>query len=162
MKTLILAAMAAALLGAVPASAKDKLSYLSAVDSEAVAFFKCAATVEAVRENLLADGYDAYTSLPGTFDKAGRAAVIKASLLAEEYEAKPKVKKISFTSAKAEKLVTSDIAVHRAIAAADLDKTSFAGGFDALASCTTPSRLDSARAAVDWLDNDVALFEPVK
>ncbi|MCZ7861565.1 hypothetical protein O9X98_09145 [Agrobacterium salinitolerans] len=159
-KALVIAAAAA--LSAVPANAADKLSYLSSMDAEALGYFRCAASVGATREILLADGFDVYTSLPGTFDKAGRAAVIQAALLAEEHGAKPKIKRISFTAPKTLKIVQSDIAAHRDKAERELAKGEFVKGLDVLANCVSPANLDAARAMVDWFDNDVALFEDLK
>lgn len=156
------AAIAAALLSATPAMASEKLTYLSSLDSEAVGFFRCAASVGATRDILLADGFDVYSSLPGTFEKAGRAAVIKASLLAGEFGANPKVKSISFTAAKTVKLIAADIEAHRNKAERELARGDFVDGLDDLAGCVSPARLDAARAMVDWLDNDVALFEDLK
>jgi len=162
MKTIFLALAVASVATATPASSAGKLSYLSAYDIEAIGYFKCAASVEAVRQVLLKDGYDTYSSVPATFDKAGRAAVIKAALLAEEFERRPKVKKISFTSDKANRLVSGDIAAHRAAALDELAQSTLPDGFDTVAGCTMPDRLDAARAMVDWFDNDVALFESLK
>lgn len=159
-KALVIAAAAA--LSAVPATAAEKLSYLSSMDAEALGYFRCAASVGATREILLADGFDVYTSLPGTFDKAGRAAVIKAALLAEEYGAEPKIKRISFTGSKTSKVIAADIDAHRNTAERELAKGEFVTGLDDLATCVSPANLDAARAMVDWLDNDVALLEDLK
>jgi hypothetical protein len=159
-KALVIAA--AAMVSAVPATAAEKLSYLSSMDADALDYFRCAASVGATRDILLDDGYDVYSSLPGTFDKAGRAAVIKAALLAEEYEAKPKVKHVSFSSAKTTKIIASDIDAHRNKAERELAKGEFVKGLDDLATCVSPKNLDAARAMVDWLDNDVSFFEDLK
>ncbi|MBY3150916.1 hypothetical protein HFO56_00540 [Rhizobium laguerreae] len=159
-KALVIAA--AAVISAVPATAGEKLSYLSSMDADALNFFRCAASVGATRELLLEDGFDVYTSFPGTFDKAGRAAVIKAALLAEEFQEGPKLKHVSFTGKRATRLVASDIDAHRNKADRDLATGTFVKGLDDLASCVSPSRLDAARAMVDWLDNDVGLFEDLK
>lgn len=162
MKTLILSAAVAAMLAVTPATAKEKLSYLSTPDAEALEFFKCSISIQYTRDLLRADGFDAYTSIPGTFDKAGRAAVVKAALLAESEGGNPKVKKISFTSDKATKLVKSDIDYHVLAAGKEVANSSFLKGFSAIEGCMTPETLDKARAAVDWFDNDVALFETLK
>jgi uncharacterized protein YbjT (DUF2867 family) len=159
-KALVIAAAAA--MSAVPAAAAEKLTYLSSMDTEALGYFRCAASVGATREILLRDGFDVYTSIPGTFEKAGRAAVIKAALLAEEHEASPKIKRISFTAPKTTKIVAADIAAHRNRAERELAKGEFVKGLDDLATCVSPAKLDAARAMVDWLDNDVALFEDLK
>jgi uncharacterized protein YbjT (DUF2867 family) len=159
-KALVIAA--AAVLSAVPATASEKLTYLSSMDAEALGYFRCAASVGATREILLSDGFDVYTSLPGTFDKAGRAAVIKASLLAEEHGAKPKIKRISFTAAKTLKIIESDIDAHRNKAERELAKGEFIQGLGELAKCVSPANLDAARGMVDWFDNDVSLFEDLK
>lgn len=162
MKSVKALVIAAAALSAVPATAAEKLSYLSSMDAEALGYFRCAASVGATREILLSDGFDVYTSLPATFDKAGRAAVIQASLLAEEHGAKPKIKRISFTAPKTLKIVASDIDAHRNKAEGELAKDEFVKGLDELAQCVSPANLDAARSMVDWFDNDVALFEDLK
>lgn len=162
MKTLFLSAVAASLMLAAPVAAKDKLSYLSAPDAQAIEFFKCSVSVQYARDAMRADGYDAYTSIPGTFDKAGRAAVVKAALLAEADGEKPQVKKISFTSEKAKKLVKADIDYHVLTAAKQVANLDFLKGVDELEDCLKPENLDKARAAVDWFNNDVALFEELK
>jgi hypothetical protein len=159
-KALVFAA--AAVISAVPATAAEKLSYLSSMDADALDYFRCAASVGATRDILLDDGYDVYSSLPGTFDKAGRAAVIKAALLAEEFEAKPKVKHVSFTAPKTTRLIAGDIDAHRNKAERELAKGEFVKGLDDLATCVSPNKLDAARAMVDWLDNDVGFFEGLK
>ncbi|MCS4089908.1 hypothetical protein [Rhizobium sp. BK176] len=159
-KALVIAS--AALIAALPASAAEKLSYLSSMDADALGYFRCAASVGATRDILLDDGYDVYSSLPGTFDKAGRAAVIKAALLAEEYEAKPQIKHISFTAAKTTKIIASDIDAHRNKAERELAKGEFVKGLDDLATCVSKKNLDDARAMVDWLDNDVSFFKELK
>jgi hypothetical protein len=159
-KALVIAA--GAVLCALPATAAEKLSYLSVMDSDALHYFRCAENIGATRQVLLSSNYNVFSSLPATFDKAGRAAVIKAALLAEEYEAKPKVKHISFVSAYATKLVASDIAAHRAAAKRGLNNGEYARGLEGLATCVSPKELDSARTMVDWLDNDVGLFKDLK
>jgi hypothetical protein len=153
---------AAVVMSAVPVVAAEKLSYLSSMDKEALDYFRCAESVGATREMLLRDGFDVYTSIPGTFDKAGRAAVIRAALLAEELDAAPRIKRISWNAPNAIKVISSDIAVHRRNAAREIAKGEFVKGLDDLATCVSPEKLDAARAMVDWLDNDVALFESLK
>lgn len=162
MKTIkTLFAAVAIVFSAAPVDAA-KLSYLSSPDADALRYFKCAASVGAIRDVLFADGFDVYSSIPATYEKAGRAAVVKASLLAEEHGAAPQVKRVSFTAKSTEKLVLSDVYVHKALASADLGKLSHAKGLSVLDDCVSPSRIDEARGMVDWFDNDVALMDSLK
>nr|WP_250808084.1 hypothetical protein [Neorhizobium tomejilense] len=161
MKTMI-SALLVALSASSAATAADKLAYLSSRDAVAVGYFKCAIAVEAVRDLVREDGYDIYSGVPAIFDKAGRATVVKAALLAEEHRARPKVKKLDFTSEKAVRLVSNDVAVHRRAADAELTAAALMVGFDTLSGCITPDKIEAARKLGEWFDKDVGLFWSLK
>jgi hypothetical protein len=161
MKVIATALLVAAL--ATPSAfAADRLGYLSSRDTEAVGYFKCAIAVEAVRDLMLEDGYDVYSGVAAAFDKAGRATVVKAALLAEENRAHPRVKKLDFTSEKAKRLVSNDVAVHRRAADRELSATTMLDGFDTLADCVNQEKLAKAESIGTWFDEDVSLFWSLK
>lgn len=165
MKKLKTTMIAAALVSASPVVASERLSFLSSFDPLAVDYFRCATVLDDVigtkrAGRLSGDVFD--SSLPAVFDKAGRAAVIMASLLAEETGAKPKIKHISFTAPNTVKLIDSDISVHRRKGQAEIEAASAGSNAHYLKECSTPQKLSEARNMVEWFDKDVGLFEDLK
>jgi len=154
MKTIGIAVLLlAAAQGAVAAQ-----GFLRTSDTEALSNFRCAAAVGTVRDAMRESGFDALGGLPEMFDRAGKAAVVKAVLLSTETGNSLAGPKVSFTSARTVEAVSRDVSSHRAEGASSVGK----GANALMGECLSRARLQAARELAEWFADDVSLFERLK
>ena len=163
MKSKFLLAAAALLASATVADAADKslLSYLPEYDQLALRMLTCADIVENDGPRIQGMDSKQLAGIADNYNKAGRAAVVRAALEAPGSSPAPKIPSISFTSKHAEDAVTADLRAHEKqadLVYSNLRRT----GFDISSFCASSKTLDEAAKLNDWFASDTSVLTKVK
>ena len=157
--------IAAPCLAAPPASdvgvGRTHLQYLSQYDQDAISLLTCADILHKDSSRFPSMGRKETGKLAKVYEKAGRAAVVKASLNAVHSPFPPQVESVLWKSPEARLMVEGDLVAHR-IRAADFSGGLRDMGFDISNSCVSPRLLDKAAELNAWFLHDTSLLKDVK
>jgi hypothetical protein len=164
MPSILLSAAAAALIATAPAPSSDagesRLMFLPGFDAEALQMLECAETIRTQPARFDVLGKAITDKLQKDFRDAGRAAVVRAALMAPGSPAAPKVENVSFESKEASLFVTNDLRVHE-------DKARFLvaetrrSGFDTSSTCLEASLREEAVQLNSWFAEDTSVLTDV-
>lgn len=163
MPSMLLSAAAAAMIATAPASdaATSRLLFLPGFDAEALQMLECAETIRTQPARFAILGKKAVDKLQNDYRSAGRAAVVRAALMAPGSPAAPKVQDISFESKEATLFVTNDLRVHE-------DKARFLvaqtrqSGFDTSSVCLETSLRKEVEELNLWFAEDTSVLTDVR
>lgn len=142
-------------------ASNEKLQYLPLFDQDAISMLTCADILHKDSSRFKDMSRKQTEKLAKVYEKAGRAAVVKASLDAVHADVPPKVRDVSWKSPEARLMVEADLQLHRERAA------EFSGGlreigFDISNSCVSDRLLDKSADLNAWFLRDTSLLKEVK
>ena len=143
------------------ARADDGLGYLSAYDPLALRMLTCADLLSKDGSRISGIAKKDVALLSASYRKAGRAAVVRASLKAPEKTGAAKIDVINFTSKVAHNVVTGDLRAHEQ-RAGELTEDLRASGFDVTSSCVDGPFLAEAAKLNEWFAQDTSVLTSVK
>lgn len=164
MTSILVAAAVTALFAAAPAPLSDasasRLLYLPNFDAEAVQMLECAETIRTQPSRFSSLGKADSAALQKDYRNAGRAAVVRAALMAPGSSTAPKVEHLSFTSMEATLFVTNDLRVHEDKARFLVAQTRLSG-FDTSSTCLDEGLRKEAVEINTWFSEDTAVLTGV-
>jgi hypothetical protein len=164
MPSILLSAAAAALIATAPAASGDagesRLMFLPGFDAETLQMLECAETVRTQPARFDVLGKAITEKLQQDYRAAGRAAVVRAALMAQGSAAPPKVENISFESKEASLFVTNDLRVHEDKARFLVSETR-RSGFDTSSTCLEAGLREEAAELNSWFAADTSVLTDV-
>lgn len=164
MTSILAAAAVTALFASAPVPSVDagasRLLYLANFDAEAVQMLECAETLRTQPSRFPSLDKAASAELQTVYRNAGRAAVVRAALMAGGGSPAPKVEHLSFTSKEATLFVTNDLRVHEDKARFLVAQTRLSG-FDTSSTCLDGGLRKEAAEINTWFSEDTAVLTDV-